>query len=157
MAAIPWPAGMRAVAFGMLFLAVPRDRTSREPVTTSSTSWLSSASSVSARLSSSSVSLPPRASSAGAANVLAAGSRDTETIPQGQIGNDRDIHVTNERWYSDDLQMLVKTVNSDPRFGENSYEFTNVDRAEPDPTLFQIPGDYTVSEGTATFTVQKKE
>jgi hypothetical protein len=90
-------------------------------------------------------------------NVLAAGSRDTETIPQGQIGNDRDIHVTNERWYSDDLQMLVKTVNSDPRFGENSYEFTNVDRAEPDPTLFQIPGDYTVSEGTATFTVQKKE
>lgn len=76
--------------------------------------------------------------------VLATHTRDTLTIPQGQIGNNRDIHVVNERWYSDDLQMLVKTVNSDPRFGENTYELTNVTRGEPDPALFQIPPDYTV-------------
>ena len=54
------------------------------------------------------------------------------------------IHVVNERWYSDDLQMLVKTVNSDPRFGDNTYEFTNVSRGEPDPALFQIPADYKI-------------
>jgi hypothetical protein len=76
--------------------------------------------------------------------LLAAGTRDTLTIPQGQIGNNRDIHVVNERWYSDDLQMLVKTVNSDPRFGENTYEFTNVSRDEPDASLFQIPADYEI-------------
>jgi hypothetical protein len=78
--------------------------------------------------------------------ILAAHTRSTLTIPQGQIGNDRDIHVVNERWYSDDLQMLVKTVNSDPRFGENTYQFTNISRDEPDPSLFQIPSDYTVIE-----------
>jgi hypothetical protein len=76
--------------------------------------------------------------------VLATGTRNTLTIPQGQIGNNRDIHVVNERWYSDELQMLVMTVNSDPRFGENTYEFTNVSRDEPDASLFQIPADYDV-------------
>jgi len=78
--------------------------------------------------------------------VLATHTRNTLTIPQGQIGNNRDIHVVNERWYSDDLQMLVKTVNSDPRFGENTYEFTNITRDEPDSSLFQIPSDYTVMD-----------
>jgi hypothetical protein len=78
--------------------------------------------------------------------VLATGTRNTMTIPQGAIGNNRDIHVVNERWYSDDLQMLVKTVNSDPRFGENTYEFTNISRDEPDASLFQIPPDYTILE-----------
>jgi len=78
--------------------------------------------------------------------VLATHTRNTLTIPQGQIGNNRDIHVVNERWYSDDLQMLVKTVNSDPRFGENTYELTNISRDEPNPSLFQIPPDYAVLE-----------
>ncbi|HUB80610.1 MAG TPA: hypothetical protein VMB03_17520 [Bryobacteraceae bacterium] len=76
--------------------------------------------------------------------TLATHTRSTLTIPQGQIGNDRDIHIVNEQWYSDDLQMLVKTANSDPRFGENTYEFTNISRDEPDPSLFQIPADYTI-------------
>jgi hypothetical protein len=76
--------------------------------------------------------------------VLAAGTRATVTIPQGAIGNNRDIHVVNERWYSDELQMLVKSVNSDPRFGESSYQLTNVVRGEPDAALFRIPADYTI-------------
>lgn len=78
--------------------------------------------------------------------VLAMHTRDTLTIPQGQIGNDRDIHVVNDRWYSDDLQMLVKTENSDPRFGKNTYELTNVSRDEPNSALFQVPGDYTIRD-----------
>ncbi|MEI9971523.1 MAG: hypothetical protein WDO73_05360 [Ignavibacteriota bacterium] len=78
--------------------------------------------------------------------VLATHTKDTLTIPQGQIGNNRDIHVVNERWYSDDLQMLVKTVNSDPRFGENTFELTNVSRDEPNASLFQAPADYAVHE-----------
>lgn len=86
--------------------------------------------------------------------ILATGTRNTLTIPQGQIGNNRDIHVVNERWYSDDLQMLVKTVNSDPRFGENTYQFINVSRDEPDASLFQIPPEYTVLNTSAGRGVQ---
>jgi hypothetical protein len=73
--------------------------------------------------------------------VTAQGFRTTTTIPAGQIGNDRPIQIVSERWYSPDLQMNVKTTNSDPRFGETTYQLTNILQAAPDPTLFQIPAE----------------
>ena len=76
-------------------------------------------------------------------SIQVKGSRVTSVIPAGTFGNDRDIRVVNERWYSDDLQLLVKSVNNDPRFGVSTYELTNVVQAPPDATLFQIPIDYT--------------
>jgi len=81
-------------------------------------------------------------------SVLCKGSRVTETIPAGAFGNNRDIKIVNERWYSDDLQILVKSSNNDPRFGVNSYELTNLDRSAPDPTLFGPPADYTETAKT---------
>jgi hypothetical protein len=78
--------------------------------------------------------------------VQAQGTRSTMTIPQGQIGNNRDIHVVNERWYSKDLQMVIKTTNSDPRFGVTTYELTDIVQAPPDATLFQVPAGYTLTE-----------
>lgn len=71
--------------------------------------------------------------------VTAKGTRNTNTIEAGRIGNDRPITVVSERWYSQDLEMLVKSTNSDPRFGETSYELTNILQVPPDPGLFQIP------------------
>jgi hypothetical protein len=73
--------------------------------------------------------------------VTAQGFRTTTTIPAGQIGNDRPIQIVSERWYSPDLQMNVKTINNDPRFGETTYQLTNILQAAPDPTLFQIPAE----------------
>jgi len=84
--------------------------------------------------------------------VLATGHRTTLTIAAGEIGNDRPIVVTSETWYSSDLQMVVKSSNSDPRFGDTSFELTNIVRSEPDPSLFQIPADYTVIEPKAVTT-----
>jgi hypothetical protein len=78
--------------------------------------------------------------------VMAQGTRTTLTIPKGQIGNNRDIHVVNERWYSKELQMLVKSVNSDPRFGVTTYDLTNIVRSV-DPSMFQIPASYTITDG----------
>jgi hypothetical protein len=88
--------------------------------------------------------------------VVAHGTRTTLTIPAGKIGNDRPIQVVNERWYSSDLQTLVKSVNNDPRFGETDYELTNIDRSAPPASLFQIPSDYKVEEdsGPKWFTRQ---
>jgi hypothetical protein len=78
--------------------------------------------------------------------VLAKGSRVTETIPVGALGNNREIRIVNERWYSDDLQILVKSINNDPRFGVNMYELTNIDRSTPDPSLFVPPSDFTETD-----------
>src|SRR5262245_46303129 len=79
--------------------------------------------------------------------VMAEGTRMTLTIPAGKTGNDRPIVTVNERWYSPELQTVVLTKNSDPRMGETTYRLTNINRSEPDPSLFQVPADYTVDEG----------
>ena len=78
--------------------------------------------------------------------VMAEGTRVTRTIPAGAIGNNRDLHVVNEQWYSKDLQMMVKTVNSDPRYGTTTYEMINISQAAPDAGLFMIPAGYTITE-----------
>ena len=71
--------------------------------------------------------------------VYCRGSRITTTVKAGAFGNDRDIKIVNERWYSDDLKALVKSTNSDPRFGVSTYELTNIVQAAPDASLFTVP------------------
>jgi hypothetical protein len=79
--------------------------------------------------------------------VEADGQRVTVTIQAGKIGNERPIVTVKERWYSPELRAVVFSKNSDPRMGETTYRLTNIDRSEPDPSLFQVPADYTVDEG----------
>lgn len=79
--------------------------------------------------------------------VTATGTRYTHTIPAGQIGNVKAIVMVSERWYSDELQMVVKSTRSDPRFGTSTYTVTNIQKTEPASALFTVPADYTVQEG----------
>lgn len=78
--------------------------------------------------------------------VRADGTRTTTTIPAGAIGNDQPIEMVTERWYSPDLQAVVMSKRTDPRFGETVYRLTNIQRAEPDAALFKIPSDYRIEE-----------
>lgn len=79
--------------------------------------------------------------------VSAEGTRVTHTIPAGQIGNDRPIVSVSERWYSPDLQIVVKSTRNDPRFGTTTYTVTNIQKSEPAAALFTVPSDYTVQTG----------
>jgi hypothetical protein len=79
--------------------------------------------------------------------VVAEGTRTTVTIPAGEIGNERAIEIVSERWYSPELQLVVMTRHSDPRSGEMTYKLTNINRAEPAKSLFEVPAGYTVKEG----------
>jgi len=78
--------------------------------------------------------------------VLAEGTRVTVSIPAGVIGNLSPIDIVSERWYSKDLQTVVYSRRSDPRFGETTYRLTNIVRAEPPADLFQVPADYKVEQ-----------
>lgn len=78
--------------------------------------------------------------------VRALGRKTTTVIPTGQIGNDRPIEITDERWESPELRMLIFSRNSDPRTGVVEYRLTNINRAEPPADLFTIPSDYTVNQ-----------
>jgi hypothetical protein len=79
--------------------------------------------------------------------VEAEGTRTTITIPAGQIGNEREIQIVSERWYSAELQMVIMTRDSDPRNGETTYRLTNINRGDPDKTLFEVPAGFTIKEG----------
>jgi hypothetical protein len=76
--------------------------------------------------------------------VFASGSRRTTTIAAGAIGNEQPIKIVSEEWYAPDLQLLVMTDRNDPRSGRSTYQLLNVERGEPDPSLFQVPADYTI-------------
>lgn len=79
--------------------------------------------------------------------VQAEGTRVTHTIPAGAIGNANPMVITNERWYSSELQTVVMIKRSDPRMGATTFQLTNIQRQEPDASLFQVPPDYTVKQG----------
>jgi hypothetical protein len=78
--------------------------------------------------------------------VPADGTRITQTIPAGQMGNELPIQVVTERWYSSDLHMDVLTRRTDPRNGETVTKVINISRAEPNHALFEPPADYKTVE-----------
>ena len=70
--------------------------------------------------------------------------------------NDRPIETYSERWYSPELQVVVMTKRHDPRSGDVTYQLQRVQRAEPAPYLFQIPGDYKVETPKIGVPVKKQ-
>jgi hypothetical protein len=78
--------------------------------------------------------------------IHATGTRITTTIPAGKMGNEQPITVTSERWFSPELKITVMTKHNDPWAGELKTQFTNVNTAEPDASLFAVPADYKVVE-----------
>jgi len=86
--------------------------------------------------------------------VLTQGTRTTYTHPAGEMGNDRPFTVIHESWYSPELRLTVMMRADDPRSGESVNRYTNIDRSEPDPALFQIPPGYQVVDETDTFTIK---
>jgi hypothetical protein len=74
------------------------------------------------------------------------GTKTTSTIPVGTIGNDKDLVITRKTWYSPDLKLVIESTQTDPRFGETTYTLTNIQRNEPDPSLFQVPAGYKVEK-----------
>jgi hypothetical protein len=78
--------------------------------------------------------------------VIATGTRVTRTIPAGTMGNALPIQSVRETWVSADLKEPVMIKSVDPRFGTRTTQLTNINRVEPDPSLFQVPADYTVQK-----------
>jgi len=80
------------------------------------------------------------------AGLSADGTRTITTIPANTIGNERPIEIVRERWYSPDLQLVMRSTQTDPRFGETAYEVTKLDRREPPHSLFEVPSNYQVRD-----------
>jgi len=79
--------------------------------------------------------------------VYATGTRSTRTIPAGEQGNSQEMQMVHETWTSTDLKIPVLVKDSDPVRGTTVRQMNNITRAEPDPSLFQVPAGYTVKTG----------
>ncbi len=78
------------------------------------------------------------------------GVKTTMTLAAGTIGNERAIDTIQETWTSADLQTAIQTRRRDPRSGDTTFKLTNVRRAEPLKSLFEVPSDYKIEEGSGT-------
>ncbi len=87
--------------------------------------------------------------------VQVTGVRTTRTIGVGIIGNDRPISIVTEVWTSPELKTIVLSKRNDPRMGEQTFKLTNIQRGEPDASLFVVPSDFKVTEGSAKTVVYR--
>jgi len=77
--------------------------------------------------------------------------KGTLTYPIGTIGNDRPIVSTTENWTSQELRIVVLSKISDIRSGDRIVQLKNINRANPEYSLFQPPPDYKVVDQTGPF------
>jgi len=86
--------------------------------------------------------------------VTAEGKRTTRIIPAGAEDNDRLITIVTESWFSSEIHASVLVKVDDPRRGESSMRLTNIDRTEPDISLFQPPADYKIEDAIDRVTIK---
>lgn len=80
--------------------------------------------------------------------VKAEGKLRSYEIPAGEVGNRNPIVVTNELWFSPELQVTLYSKHSDVRSGDVVYRLANLKRGEQAAALFSVPSDYTVKDIT---------
>jgi hypothetical protein len=85
--------------------------------------------------------------------LLAEGRRRTVMIPAGAEGNQKPFREVIETWVSPDLRVTLLQKSNGPDGGETITRLTNIDRSEPDPSLFQPPPDYRIVDTSGKVTI----
>lgn len=80
------------------------------------------------------------------AGVIAEGQRTVRLVPVGEIGNDRELRVVTETWFSPELKIILEQTVDDPVYGKSTMVATELERSAPDPVMFQVPEGYRVIE-----------
>jgi hypothetical protein len=76
----------------------------------------------------------------------AVGWRTTATTPVPNSSPPATMQRVSDIWCSEDLHAVLLQVVGAPDGPKEEIALTKIERTEPDPALFQIPSDYTVSE-----------
>ena len=94
--------------------------------------------------------------------VTATGTRVVRVIPVGVLGNEKPITSTVEEWKSAELGIPVRITAKSSVGGSLTYNLQELQRAEPDASLFTVPDGYKLMNlpgpgaGLSTFTAVKK-
>ena len=73
------------------------------------------------------------------------GVRQSQTIPSENGG--KDVVITDEYWYSEDLRINLVLKHNDPRAGGVTMTVTGINRSEPNAARFEIPAGYNPAGG----------
>jgi len=79
------------------------------------------------------------------------GRKVTRTISPGVMGNDKEIVVSHESWFSPDLKVMISETDTNPFSGNHTLMASNLSRNEPAATLFKAPEGYTVQQDPPHF------
>ena len=83
-------------------------------------------------------------------NLPAQGVR--RTIPLPSAAAEGGV-IVRETWTVPELQLVVLEKIKDPRYGETTYELTNIRTGDPDDSLFRVPPDYKIVDETDNFSI----
>jgi hypothetical protein len=67
------------------------------------------------------------------------GVKDSTYFNPGVFGNDRQMTVEREVWYSPHLDLNLLSIRSDPRTGKQTFTATDVIVRDPDVARFELP------------------
>ena len=79
------------------------------------------------------------------------GRKVTRTIAPGVMGNDKEIVISHESWFSNDLKVMISETDTNPFAGSHTLVTSNLSRNEPAATLFKAPEGYTVQQDQPGF------
>ncbi|MGA7339706.1 MAG: hypothetical protein WBE72_02920 [Terracidiphilus sp.] len=80
--------------------------------------------------------------------MQAKGTRITRTVPAQLSGTGKEVKVSDEFWYSEDLHMNLLERHTDVRGGIQTVGILSIKTEEPDPSLFEVPAGYKVADLT---------
>lgn len=72
------------------------------------------------------------------------GTRESVTLAPGTIGNDKQVTLSRDFWYSPELKTNIQVIRTDPRDGVITLSLAIQSRSEPDPSSFSVPAGYRV-------------
>ncbi len=72
--------------------------------------------------------------------------RESVKYSYSDAGKTRLYSTVTDYWFSQELQFFVQVKRNGPHRSQHTVKLSAISRAEPDPSLFTIPADYTVSE-----------
>jgi hypothetical protein len=78
------------------------------------------------------------------------GYRETTTLNPGAFGNDREMIVLREFWFSTRLGINLSSIVDHPQTGRQVFTVKELSTSEPDPKLFEVPEGYRVVDRRET-------
>jgi hypothetical protein len=77
-------------------------------------------------------------------NTLLRGIKKVWTVPATMSGTGAAVEIVDQYWYSPDLSVYLIVQHDDPRTGEQIVAVKDVNRAEPDTSVFAVPARYRI-------------